>query len=303
MAAASGASPKGTERSGALIAMPDQDPRRIERWIAGEFARNLGLSIQAMAGEEAVVEAADSPSGRTSSRDDDHSWIQPFDVALDAPVEVASPVSAWTQIGQRVLSAAGVEDAADEDRRSTYLEILQQAMAGVASSLTSTVGREILCAKGEAGPSRQGGARYSVKVVLAGGEPIELLLLVPAGLIGALAALIEGATAAAPGTPVESTATPAGMAPAAQTQGPFEVLFDVELPVSVSFGRAYVALKDVLKLTSGSIVELNRAINEPVEIIVNNCVVARGEVVVIEGNYGVRIQQIVSQRERVRTLR
>jgi flagellar motor switch protein FliN/FliY len=81
-----------------------------------------------------------------------------------------------------------------------------------------------------------------------------------------------------------------------------ELLLDVELPVSVSFGRAHLPLKDVLKLASGSIVELNRSVAEPVEVIVNNCVVARGEVVVVEGNYGVRISQIISRRERLRTL-
>jgi len=58
----------------------------------------------------------------------------------------------------------------------------------------------------------------------------------------------------------------------------------------------------VLKLTSGSIVELNRTVTEPVEIIVNNCVIAKGEVVVIEGNYGVRIHQVISRNERLRTL-
>ncbi len=48
--------------------------------------------------------------------------------------------------------------------------------------------------------------------------------------------------------------------------------------------------------------ELNRAIGEPVEVIVNNCVIARGEVVVVEGNFGVRIQQVISRQERLRTL-
>ena len=82
-----------------------------------------------------------------------------------------------------------------------------------------------------------------------------------------------------------------------------DLLLDVELPVSVSFGRAELPLKDVLKLTTGSIVELNRGVNEPVEVIVNNCVVARGEVVVMDGNYGVRIHQIISPQERLRTLK
>ncbi len=77
---------------------------------------------------------------------------------------------------------------------------------------------------------------------------------------------------------------------------------EVELPVGVSFGRAQMRLKDAVKLTTGSIVELNRSVTEPVEVLVNNCVIARGEVVVVEGNYGVRIRQIVSREERLRTL-
>jgi flagellar motor switch protein FliN/FliY len=76
----------------------------------------------------------------------------------------------------------------------------------------------------------------------------------------------------------------------------------VELAVSVSFGRVQLPLKDVLKLTAGSIIELNRTVDEPVEVIVNNCVVARGEVVVVEGNYGVRIDHIMSRQERLEAL-
>ena len=55
----------------------------------------------------------------------------------------------------------------------------------------------------------------------------------------------------------------------------FNLLMGVELPVSVSFGHVQLPLRDVLKLTAGSIIELNRTVDEPVEVIVNNCVVAR----------------------------
>jgi flagellar motor switch protein FliN/FliY len=102
-----------------------------------------------------------------------------------------------------------------------------------------------------------------------------------------------------------TTTGSASEAPAAPPSGgskTFDLLLDVELPVSVSFGRTRIPLKDVLKLSTGSIVELNRNVNEPVEIIVNNCVIARGEVVVVEGNFGVRIQEVISRQERLRTL-
>ncbi len=78
-----------------------------------------------------------------------------------------------------------------------------------------------------------------------------------------------------------------------------ELLLDVELPLSVSFGRTYLPVRDILKLSTGSIVELNCPANEYVDVIVNNCTIARGEVVVVEGNYGVRIDEIISRRERM----
>jgi flagellar motor switch protein FliN/FliY len=60
-------------------------------------------------------------------------------------------------------------------------------------------------------------------------------------------------------------------------------------------------LEDVLKLTAGSVIELDRSISEPVSLIVNDTVVALGEVVVIEGNYGLRIQQIMSRESLLRS--
>jgi flagellar motor switch protein FliN/FliY len=61
-------------------------------------------------------------------------------------------------------------------------------------------------------------------------------------------------------------------------------------------------LKDVIKLTTGSVVELNRTVSELVDIVVNNCVVARGDVVVVEGNFGVRIREVLSKEDRMRRL-
>jgi flagellar motor switch protein FliN/FliY len=85
--------------------------------------------------------------------------------------------------------------------------------------------------------------------------------------------------------------------PLTQAGNPLAVLMEVEVPVSISFGRCRLALKDVLKLTSGSIVELDRAVEDDVEVIVNNRVVARGEVVSADGNYAVRIREVVGQKE------
>lgn len=79
-------------------------------------------------------------------------------------------------------------------------------------------------------------------------------------------------------------------------------LLDLELAVSLSFGQTTMLLKDVLRLGPGSIIELDHTIGEPVSVVVNNKVIARGEVVVVDGNYGVRITEIQSAAERIRSL-
>jgi flagellar motor switch protein FliN/FliY len=82
----------------------------------------------------------------------------------------------------------------------------------------------------------------------------------------------------------------------------FERLFDVEMNVTVRFGKTQVPLRDVVRFGVGSMIELNRTVDEPVELLVNNSPFALGEVVVIDGYYGVRITEISSAEERSQTL-
>lgn len=81
-----------------------------------------------------------------------------------------------------------------------------------------------------------------------------------------------------------------------------DMLLDVELPVSISFGTTRMPLKDVFKLSSGSTIELNRPLSEPIQVLVNNCSIARGEVIVVDGKFAVRIKDIVSRQDRLRSL-
>jgi flagellar motor switch protein FliN/FliY len=82
-----------------------------------------------------------------------------------------------------------------------------------------------------------------------------------------------------------------------------DLLLDVELPVSVSFGNSEMQLKDIIKLKAGSVIELDKSVSDPVTVFVNGKPIARGEVVMIDGNYGVRILEVESAAHRVQTLR
>ena len=84
---------------------------------------------------------------------------------------------------------------------------------------------------------------------------------------------------------------------ATQSRPSADMLMRVEIPVSVSLGRTQMRMKDLLALANGSIVELDQQLSDDVEIRVNNCVIARGEVVAVDGNYGVRILRMVSDQD------
>lgn len=81
-----------------------------------------------------------------------------------------------------------------------------------------------------------------------------------------------------------------------------EMILDIPLEVSVELGRVKMVVKDVIELGSGSIVEIDKAAGEPVDIMVNGRLVAHGEVVVIEDNFGVRITEILSPADRLARL-
>ncbi|WP_055108454.1 flagellar motor switch phosphatase FliY [Paenibacillus ihumii] len=80
------------------------------------------------------------------------------------------------------------------------------------------------------------------------------------------------------------------------------LLMDIPLKVTVELGRTQKQIKDILELSQGSIIELDKLAGEPVDILVNNKLIAKGEVVVIDENFGVRVTDIVSQWDRIQKL-
>lgn len=81
------------------------------------------------------------------------------------------------------------------------------------------------------------------------------------------------------------------------------LILDVKLPVRVRIGKKKMLLKDVLNMDIGSVIELNQLANDPLEILVDNHVIAQGEVVIVDGNFGVQITSIGTKKERLSQLK
>ncbi|HXA66873.1 MAG TPA: flagellar motor switch protein FliN [Bryobacteraceae bacterium] len=280
--------------------MPQQDTPTVRSWLADEWATQITHVMESMTGEAPSV--AYAPHEVSTAEIDPNQtelvwWEQRFSNGPEAIAWIGAATESWEEIGNRVLKSAGVDDGDQETIRSTYLEIVSQALSGVASAISKRARRETSCLEGRTAPPESTAEFKAYRFQITFGEQAFQVLTLFSKSIEDL-----------PETPPETSqpkALPPAAKPSAEEIGKshsIDLLLDVELPVSVSFGRAQLPLKDVIKLTTGSIIELNRSVSEPVEVIVNNCVIARGEVVVVEGNFGVRIRQVISRKERLRTL-
>jgi flagellar motor switch protein FliN/FliY len=82
-----------------------------------------------------------------------------------------------------------------------------------------------------------------------------------------------------------------------------DFILDIPLKVTVELGRTKILIKDILMLGQGSVLELDKVAGEPLEILVNGKLIAKGEVVVVNEKFGIRVTDIVSQIDRIETLR
>jgi len=250
-------------------------------------------AIEGMAGERPRItwlEQADLPGEELLW------WEQGFSKDARWLTWIGVPAAEADLAGRRALAGAGVHEVSAEEARATWIELLNQAFSAMAREMSELAGESISAANGRMAPDPPAeGEPQAAELSLAPGEVIRLRMAISGALEAAAEKWLAGPPAA------ESPALRPTPEREEHSYKTLDLLKDVELPVSVSFGRTQLPLQDVLKLTAGSVIELDRSIDEPVALIVNDTVVALGEVVVVEGNYGVRIQKIMSREDLLRT--
>lgn len=82
-----------------------------------------------------------------------------------------------------------------------------------------------------------------------------------------------------------------------------ELLYDLQLPVSIELGRTNMLIRDILRLGRGSVIEFDKLVSEPVDVLINGKKVAEGEVVVIDKHFGIRLTTLVDASDRLRGLK
>jgi len=90
--------------------------------------------------------------------------------------------------------------------------------------------------------------------------------------------------------------------PGAAAGGRLDMVLDIPVQLTVELGRAKIAIRNLLQLAQGSVIELDRLAGEPMDVLVNGCLIAQGEVVVVNDKFGIRLTDVISPDERMRRL-
>jgi flagellar motor switch protein FliN/FliY len=209
------------------------------------------------------------------------------------------------------------------DHADAFAELFRQFAGTAALHLKATLGTECPVRFKDTQKPTWNGADVA-SIVIETESPITVCLRMDTGLLNSVSKFelpaAEAETAppaiqataevseqanATPEPPAEDAATSREEEPRetvsnmANNDKNLDLLLDVELEVSVRFGRRQMQLKDVLDLSSGAMVELDRRVRDPIELLLGGRVVARGEAVIVDGNYGIRITEILSPGQRL----
>lgn len=255
-----------------------------ERSLIDGFVAELAAVVNAMLGASVTPKATNGKGKAAKAADP---WVVRVSAtgAISKVLAVGFTRAAAGKLSARVMMMDS--DPADAEIADTLKELVQQAIGSlslkpIAKGIEFTMQPDV----------------ESASSALAGATGFDLP--VDSDLNVQIACVMEEGEAIDE-EPAAAAASSSRMAPKDVPEN-LDVILDIDLPLSVRFGHAELTLDALTKLGPGSLIELARLPDDPVELLVNGKLVARGEVVVVGGNYGVRVHEVVSAEARIRTL-
>jgi flagellar motor switch protein FliN/FliY len=295
--------------------------------VAAKHRRGAGATGRRQTPRE---QSGADPAGLFKSLDTRGVWLR-FTLGKRLQGQQAFLVSEadGVRLGRMLMgetSASGDETLTADDRDALE-EVFRQFAGPTSSALKTPEGEVSITWEGLGRPSWTAVHQVLIRISAGNGPPIMVGVAMDAALRAALSpevqpagssepapALSAASEAKSPASPVaradgplaNAAAAGAGSVSAALLSGPagrnLDLLMEVPLQVTLRFGERQLLLKDVLELSAGSVVELDRQVKEPAELLVTGRVVARGEVVIVDGNYGLRITEVAPASMRAEVL-
>lgn len=268
------------------------------------WAQSLGQVLGQISGSPVTLDCLpEVPAAAPARAESDLQFLVTADGGLRGEMALRIPPPAALTMAQLFLGET--QDAKAElktDHREAVEELLRQVAGQAAGALKARWGEVQLrpqaapapswaaSATGWIGPTGDVPARIGVEWHLSAALSTALTAVSASSESPSQAAAEAGS--AAPGAGIGGTEEAASPPPTGIIEGNLDLLLDVELEVMLRFGERSMLLREILELGAGSVVELDRAVDEPVDLLLDGRIIARGEVVVVDGNYGLRVLEV-----------
>jgi len=255
--------------------MNKQSNKQTARIFAGAFASSLGEALTQAAGKPLQLKVLDNPDLGTRHGQPVH-FRMTADGALHGEcfVELYQPQVA--ELGSKILGQPAA--AFQKEHSQALAEVISSATAGLAASFSAEFG-ELTFKVEEIAELAFGGMLVVPLAAIEEQANMPVLLYFDGQFLEALTSHAnqkhDAENGKLPLDPVN-----------------LKMVMDVELNVSLRFGQRQLPLREVLELASGSVIELDRQVDDPVELLLDGKVIARGEAVIVDGNYGLRVTEV-----------
>ena len=254
--------------------MNNDAKKKCANLFAAEFAKCLAGSLATATGTQWPLEVMETPESAANKGMPVH-----FRLTIEGSISGECFAEFYeTQVVNLAAKAAEHQGtAAPEEAADALATLIGSSIEGLSSCISAKFGAVTVKVERVAGLAF--GGMFVVPISsLQDQANLQLLLYFGAPLLEALSGRQTGAACDAG----SSTILPKNL----------KLVMDVELNVTLRFGQRQMPLREVLELASGSVVELDRMVDEPVELLLDGKLIARGEAVVVDGNYGLRVTEI-----------
>lgn len=243
-----------------------------------------------------------------------------FQSGLTGPWAIGMEEKLAANLSDMMLAGEGKNEFEDEDV-DAFIELVNQLIGGAVSTLSTNLGQSISMEEVNFVPETPDfeGVVFTYDFVIEGKLESKLYLIVDKNNIDELEVSMGAGESVTDSSAAQSTQSagsamekevqsaelgelnPSGGAAKSGAQS-IEMLMNVNLKITVKLGDTEMLVKELLNLGPGSVIELNKLAGEPIDILANETLIAKGEVVVVDENFGVRITSLVSPEERLESV-
>lgn len=255
-------------------------------FLVKELCESFSAVFEQITGESYPLSKSDREDPDDST--DSLGYMLEFEGSVTGTVLLQVDPQSAAVLATRLMGAP-IDDSVAylPEHEDAVFEIVNQTAGLMAESLRTHFGAAEILVERKQGPFASSSLAFLLQPA-GGADPVSIRIIPEQLLFDSVLTALSGSSSSSPQQPE----VPAAVMNSDNHN--LQLIMDVELNLTLRFGQRTLILSEVADLTTGSVVELDRVVDEPVELLLGERVIARGDVVIVDGNYGLRITELAS---------